>query len=167
MTEQRRATIIVSIVGALAVIAYAVWGAIHILVLNPLAAVPGSTLGGIYGAVEGAGESFSVGAVIGILAIGPVLAVVAAAVCIANRVPPIVAASGPLALLILGAPGYFTASFAPGMALADTFMISGGSHSPWNLPLYAVSAVAAIATIALAVATVSRERSAGAAAVTI
>ena len=167
MSDQRCATVTVTIVGALAVIAYAVWGALHILVVNPLAAVPDSTLGGIYAAMEAAGESFSIGAVIGILAIGPALAIAAAVVCIANRVPSIVAASGPLALLVLGAPGYFIASFAPGMALADSFMISGGSHSPGDQPLYAVSAVTAIGVIALAIAAAVRARPAGAATVTI
>jgi hypothetical protein len=167
MTEQRRTTIVVSVVGAAAVTAYAVWAAIHILVLNPLAAVPGSSLAEIRGAIADAGELFSIGMVVGILAIGPVLAIAAAWVCIANRVQPIVAVSAPIALLILGAPGYFVASFAPGMALADTFMISGGSHSPWHLPLYAVSVVAAIGAIALAIGAAARARSAPATAVTI
>lgn len=158
MTEQRRTTI-VSIVGAFVVTAYAAWAAVHILVLNPLAAVPGMNLDEIHDALAAAGESFSVGAVIAILAVGPVLAVVSAWVCIAQRVPPLVAASGPLVLLILGTPGYFVASFTPGMSIADAFMISGGSHSPADLPLYALSLLAAVAVIVLVVGAVRTSRS--------
>lgn len=158
MTSSQRGTVVVSIIGALAVTVYAAWAALHILVLNPLAAVPGRDLDEIYGAMSDAGESFGIGWVIAIIGIGVVLAIVSAWGCIANRVPPIVAASGPLALLMLGAPGYFVASFSPGMSLADTFMISGGSHSPWNLPLYAISALAAVAVIVIAVGAAIRSR---------
>lgn len=164
MTAQRRATVVISVLGAVAVTAYATWAAVHILVLNPLAAVPGSALPEIHGAMSDAGESFSVGWVIALVAIGPVLAVAAAWVCIAHRVPPIVAASGPLTLLILGAPGGFVASFTPGMALADTFGISGASHSPSNLPLYGVSLLAAIVVMVLAIGAAARARTEPAAA---
>ncbi|WP_194420725.1 hypothetical protein [Microbacterium abyssi] len=153
MTSSRRGTFLISIIGALAVAAYAVWGAVHVLVVNPLAAVPGSSLDEIYAAIAEAGQMFSMAWVLGILGIGVVLAVAAAWVCIATKAPPIVAAAGPLALLVLGAPAYFMASFGPGMALADTFMISGRSYSAGHLPLYAISALAAVAVIVLAVST--------------
>lgn len=158
MTAQRRTSTLISVIGVLAVAAYAAWSAVHILVLDPLAAVPGLDLDEIYGAMADAGETFSIAWVIGFLCFGVILAVAAAWVCIATKAPPIVAASGPLALLILGAPAYFMASFGPGMALADTFMISGGSHSPGHLPLYAISALAAVAVIVLAIGAAVRSR---------
>lgn len=145
--DAQRGTVVISTLGALAVVVYAIWAAVHILVVNPLAAVPGWELDEIYGAMADAGEDFSVAWVLGFLVFGVLLAVAAAWVCIATKAPPIVAASGPLALLVLGAPAYFIASFGPGMSLADTFGISGGSHSPGNLPLYATSALAAVAII--------------------
>lgn len=128
------------------------------LVVNPLAAVPDRSLDEVYAAIADAGQMFSLAGVLGILGTGVVLAVVAGWVCIAAQVPPIVAAFGALALLVLGAPAYFMASFAPGMALADTFMISGRSYSTGHLPLYAVSALAAAAIIALVAGTVIRAR---------
>lgn len=159
MTAQRRATLLVAILGALAVLAYATWSAVHLLVLNPLAAAPGLELDEIYGAMADAGESFSMAWVLGFLGFGVALAVAAAWVCIAMKAPPIVAASGALALLVLGAPAHFMASFGPGIALADTFMISGGNHSPSHLPLYAISALAAVAVIVVAIGSAVRSRS--------
>lgn len=159
MTAQHRGTVLIAVVGALVVTAYAVWGAVHILVVNPLAAVPGSSLDQIYTAIADAGQMFSMAWVLGILGLGAVLAIAAACVCIATKGPPIVAASGPLVLLVLGAPAYFLASFGPGMALADTFLISGRGYSPGHLPLYAISALAAVAVIVLAVGAAIRSRS--------
>lgn len=71
----------IAALGTLAVVAYAALAAVQILVLNPLAAVPGRT----------------------------------------------------------------------GMALADSFGISGGDHAPWALPLYIASALALVALVTLAV----------------
>lgn len=50
------------------------------------------------------------------------------------------------------------ASFGPGMALADTFLISGGNHSLWYLPLYAVSALAFVAVIIVTARAVASAR---------
>lgn len=158
MNEPHRATVLVSILGAVAVTLYAAWAAVQILVLNPLAAVPGSSLAEINGAMVASGEAVNLMAPLVVLGIGPALAIAAAWVCVANRVPPIVAVSGPLALLILGTPGYFVASFGPGMALADTFLISGGNHSLWYLPLYAVSALAFVAVIIVTARAVASAR---------
>ena len=52
-----------------------------------------------------------------------------------------------LVLLALGAPAYFWANFGPGMALADTFFVSGGDHSPWSAPLYVTSGLAVLARV--------------------
>lgn len=158
MTSSRRGAVLISIGGALSVAAYAVWGAVHVLVVNPLAAVPGSSLDEIYAGIADAGQMFSMAWVLGIFGTGVVLAVAAAWVCIATKTPTIVAAAGPLSLLVLGAPAYFMASFGPGMALADTFMISGRSYSAGHLPLYGISALAAVAIIVLAVGAAIRSR---------
>ncbi len=158
MTAPRRVSVVIAIVGVLAVAAYAVWGAVHMLVANPLTAVPGRSLDEIYEAIADAGQMFSLAWVLGVLGAGVLLAVAAAWVCIAAKAPPIVAAAGPLALLMLGAPAYFMASFAPGMALADTFMISGRSHSGGHLPLYAISLLAAVAIVVLAAGVAIRAR---------
>lgn len=63
-----------------------------------------------------------------------------------------------LALLMLGAVGYFVASFGAGMALADTFGISGADYSPWARPLYVVSALAAVAIVVGGAVAVARSR---------
>jgi hypothetical protein len=52
---------------------------------------------------------------------------------------------------VFAAPGHIVAAFAPGMSLADTFMISGGDHAPWGMALYLVSAAALLALIVLIV----------------
>ncbi|CAH0153767.1 hypothetical protein [Microbacterium sp. Bi121] len=160
MTTRTRTAVAASIVGVLAVTLYATWAAVHILVINPLAAVPGTGLVEIYATMSDAGQMFSIGWVFAILGLGVVLAVAVAWVCIASKSPPVVAISAQLGLLVSGAPAYFIASFGPGMSLADTYLISGGSHSPWHLPLYAISALAAVAVIAIAIVVPMRLRSA-------
>lgn len=139
-----RHTLGVSLAGLGAVAAYAALAAVQILVLNPLAAAPGLTLAEIHGAMSDAGESLGPGMVLGILGIGVVVAAGIAVSCLVNRTRPIVPAMTFLALLTGGAPAYWVASFGPGMGLADTFAISGADASPWALPLYAVSALAAV-----------------------
>ena len=49
--------------------------------------------------------------------------------------------SGAALLGMLAAAGIIN----PGMALADSFGISGGDHAPWALPLYIASALALVA----------------------
>lgn len=159
MRRLRTATLWTSIAGVAAVVAYAALAATQILVLNPLAAAPGRTLGEIRTALSGAGESLMPGAVFFILGIGVVLAVGLAVIAIVGRARPEPVAAVFLALLMLGAPGYFVASFGAGMALADTFGIGGADYSPWARPLYVVSALAAIALVAGAVALAVRRGS--------
>ena len=103
-----------------------------------------------------AGESLMPTTVLGILGAGVCLAIGTAAVCIVTRAHPVVPAMTFLALLMGGAPAYFVASFGPGMALADTFGIGGADASPWALPLFAVSALAAIAVLVGAVVSAGR-----------
>lgn len=81
------------------------------------------------------------------VAVGGVLAVL----CLRGRTGPLFTAMMYLAMLFFGAPAYFVASFGPGMALADTFGVSGGDHALGARPLYAVSLLAFIGVVVLAV----------------
>ena len=123
-TPTHRRSMAKAAVGTGLVVAYAFLAALQILVLNPLASVPGKNLGEIYAEVEAAGESMGVWVVIANLLLGPAIAITLL-VLRARRRPmqPARATAIPyLALLVLGAPAYFWASFGPGMSLADTFM---------------------------------------------
>ena len=150
MTDSRRPTFVIAVLGTLAVGLYAVWGAVQILVLNPLAAAPGMTLTEIHTALTAANERIGVIAVVAFLASGLVIAVIAATVLVSRRAAPELAAAVFLGILVLGTPAYFVASFGPGMALADTFMISGADASPWAAPLYVVSLLAQGAILGVA-----------------
>ncbi|NJI57865.1 hypothetical protein HCX50_00320 [Microbacterium oxydans] len=158
MTPLPRRTLWISIVGVLAVTAYAAVAAVQILVLNPLAAVPGRTLDEIRAEMDAAGEVLLWEPVAFILGIGVVLAVVVAIASIRGRAHPMVPVMSYLALLMLGAFGYFTASFGVGMSLADTFGISGGDYSPWARPLYAVSLFAGVALVVVPLVMLVRRR---------
>lgn len=137
-------------VGVIAVIVYAALAALQILVLNPVAAVPGSSLAAIYAEMDAAGETMPVTMPLLILGFGVAAAIVVAVLSIRSRLEPAHSALLFLLLLVLGAPGYFVASFGPGMNLADTFMIGGGDYSKWSLVLFAVSLAAAAAAVVLA-----------------
>lgn len=142
------------------VVAYSVLAMLQILVLNPLASVPGKGLGEIYAEVGAAGESMGVWVVIANLLLGPVIAVTLLLLRARRRpVQPARVATIPyLVLLTLGAPAYFWASFGPGMSLADTFMIDGYDHSPWALPLYVISGLALVALVGVLVSTLASTR---------
>lgn len=158
MEPMPRHTVWTSIAGAIAVTAYAVLAAVQILVLNPLAAAPGLSLDEIHARMTAVNEDPASGRSLVILGTGVALALGVAVVSIVRRAPAVVPAMTLLALLAFGAVGYFVASFSSGMALADTFGISGGDHSPWARPLYAVSALAAIAVIVTGVVVATRSR---------
>lgn len=143
-----KAPVVVACIGTLVVWAYAGLALAQVLILNPLAAVPGESLTQIIRDVEAAGESFGVWLVVVCLVLGPAAAVVALvrARSATGAVPVAVVYLG---LLALGALAYFWASFGPGMALADTYFIAGGDYSPWGRLLYAVSGAALVALLAL------------------
>jgi hypothetical protein len=165
MVSQRTATIAVVAAGVALVAGYAALAAVQILVLNPMAAAPGSSLAEIAVELEAAGESLGPGFVLGALGLGVVLAVVfAVPLCVVTGATPTMAAVAYLALLVFGAPGYFIASFGAGMALADTYLIDGGDYAPWGSLLYLVSALAFLALGVLLAATVVRAIRASAAA---
>ncbi|TFC73558.1 hypothetical protein E3O45_11715 [Cryobacterium sp. TMS1-20-1] len=147
---QPRRAVVAAAAGFAAVAAYAIVGALQILVWNPLAAVPGATLGQIRAEMARADESLTANWVLAWGGIGIVLATVVLLVTIVrmnSRVEPVVAAY--LVLLIFAAPGHFFAGFGPGMSLADTFLVSGADHAPWGMLLYVVSAASLLALIVL------------------
>ena len=163
-TETRlpRPAVRAAAVGFAVVMLYAIAGALQILVWNPLAAVPGATLGQIRADMALAGESLSANGVLAWAGIGLLLAGVILLVATmrrTSRVWPVVAAY--LVLLVFAAPGHFFVSFGPGMSLADTFLISGADHTPWGMVLYLVSA-AALLTLIVVIIRAARAVSAGA-----
>lgn len=156
----RTRVLVIATAGTLAVTAYAALGAVQILWLNPRAAVPGLALTEIADEVAAAGESLGTPSVIAAMSLGPLLALgVLIRAAVRTTVTPRGALLQYLGLLALGAFVYFAASFGPGMALADTFGISGADYSPWAGPLYLTSLASILALIAIAVDGVLRRRS--------
>ncbi len=159
METGRRRTLTIALAGTAIVVAYAVWAAIHILVVNPLAAMPGYTVGEIYDAMTAARQwSGPVGVYVA-LAIGPALAIATLIITIRRRDFSLASiVSVYLALIVLGAAGYFSASFDIGMGMADTFQINGGDYSPWATPLYVLSFAALVALIVFGASVLLRRR---------
>ncbi|MCA1306660.1 hypothetical protein LC082_07105 [Microbacterium esteraromaticum] len=141
----------VALAGVVAVALYAVWAAVQIFVLNPLAAAPGLTLDEVYAEMAAVGETMPVGFALGVLAVGVVIAIVIAVLGMRADLDPDVLMLLFLIVLVLGAPAYFVASFAPGMSLADTFFISGADASPWAASLYITSLLASAGIVWLVV----------------
>lgn len=148
----------VSMVGVATVGLYATWAAVQLLVFTPLAAMPGWSLAEIKRELSAHGESLGELSTLIILGVGPALALVVAAIAIRSNAHPAIPAMSFLSLLMLGAPGVFVASFSPGMALADTFMIGGGYQLPGILPLYAVGAASGILLVVGVVISAARTR---------
>ena len=153
-----RGTTPIAIGGVIAVTLYAVAAALQILVFTPLAVAPGRSLAEIHAEMDAAGESLGEASTLVILGLGVAFAVITAVTIIRSRQRPAPAAIFMLALLIGGAPAFFIASFGPGMSLADTYFVSAGITLPGVLPFYTVSALAAVATVVVALASVGRER---------
>ncbi|WP_069386496.1 hypothetical protein [Cellulosimicrobium cellulans] len=136
-------------VGLVAVLGYALVGALQTLVWNPLAAVPGATLGEIHAELAQADESLSAPLVLGWALVGTLLA---AAVLRAAwqgsvvRVLEVVVLD--LLILVAAVPSHWFASFPAGMGIADAFGTTGAQHAPWGMVLYAVSAVALLVLVA-------------------
>lgn len=149
MTDSIRRPVVVAVIGALAVTLYAVWASLQILVLNPLAVAPGRTLGEIHTEMAAMNEQIGIAGVLIFLGIGVAVAVAVAVVSVRRSASPRGTAAVFLAILILGTPAYFVASFGPGMALADAFATSGADRFPGAVPLYIVSLLATGAIIPL------------------
>ena len=149
-TPSRSAALSIAVGGFAAVLAYAAWAVAQILWWNPLAAASGRTYPQIMADLAAAGESLNVPAAVGIMAVGPAIALGLLVAAVFGWPPdPWPIAHGILALLVFGPAAYFCASFGAGMALADTYMISGADASPLALPLFAVSIAALVAWIAV------------------
>jgi len=146
-----RSAALIAVIGVLVVVAYAALAAVQILVLNPLAAAPRLSLAEIRVEMDARNESLGHGAVLAFLGFGVALATVAAIVCVVRRASARLTAAIFLGLLVLGSPAYFVASFGPGMALADTFWISGGDASPWAMGLHTTSFAALLVLVPVVV----------------
>jgi len=148
--SEHRAAVFIAAVGTALVTAYAVWGAVQILVLNPLSAAPGRDLGQIHADMAAVDESLHASATLGVLGLGIGLAFVLLLLIVVRRdATPRAAVFGYLVLLVFGAPAYFIASFGAGMGLADTYMISGADYSPWARPLYAISLLGLLSALTI------------------
>ncbi len=117
--------IVVAVVGVVVVAAYAALLAVNALVLDPLAAVPGrrwrrSTPGSMR---WGAPPPATCGACSSWRASGVALAVAAAVVGLAARLPATVIAVIHLGVLAAGGLATFQSGFFLGMDVADSFMI--------------------------------------------
>lgn len=147
----RSGTLWIAVAGVLAVTAYAVLSAVQILVLNPLAAVPGMSLAEIQAGMSEAGEEVNGVAVMVFLGTGPVLALGAAVLIVRGRMRPAAAAMMFLLIILFGAAAHFVASFGPGMAIADAFGVGGGDHTGIRVILYGVSAACGVVALALGI----------------
>ncbi len=155
--QEDRLALVVASVATMLVVAYAVLAAIQILVLNPLAAVPGKSLSRIRAELVASGESLGTPLVLLVMGLGIALAIV---ILVETARHPEISAPAValvyLALLAMGGPAHFFASFPAGMGIADTYLISGGDHSHWSTVLYAVSTLALLAIVGLGVGDIMR-----------
>ncbi|WP_144662807.1 hypothetical protein [Paenarthrobacter nicotinovorans] len=153
-SSTQRSRVIASLAGLAAIAAFALTGALQILVWNPLAAVPGASLEEIHEGLAKANESLSAPGVVLWALIGTGLGAAVVAGTATRRIPRMrTVVLLDLLILGFGAPSYFCAAFPAGMALADAFLISGGDHAPWGGLLYLVSAAALAAALTVAVMT--------------
>jgi hypothetical protein len=149
--------VLIACVGTLLVIAYAGLALVQILVLNPLAAAPGKMLDEIHADMALAGESLSTPMAIAVMSLGAGLAVLTLILLSRSRdTTPIAATLAYLLLLTLGAPAYFIAAFGAKMGLADTYLISGGDHSPWAIALYLASTLSFLGAATLGAVSITR-----------
>lgn len=84
--------------GFVAIVAYAAVAAVQILVWNPLAAVPGSTLPEITAHLSAQGEEFGAEGVVGMLLVGPLLGVVPLVLAVLGRMRALPAAAASVAM---------------------------------------------------------------------
>lgn len=129
----------------LVVVAYATVAALQILVWNPLAAVPGMTLGQIRHAMEEANEALHIAPVVIVLGLGVLLTAVLVTWMVRAGGAAVHVVLLGLALVACGGPAYFLASFNAGMSLGDSLVESGGDVAPWGGVLLQISLVAFVA----------------------
>ncbi|MCJ1708744.1 hypothetical protein [Microbacterium sp. VKM Ac-2923] len=156
--EKRFAPVMVAVTGVVAIIAYAGVALMQILVWNPEAAVPGLSADEVWREVGAANQGPPNAFVIGVLAVGPLLALVFLILFAVTDVGVWPTAASYLGLLATGMTGYFVASFGPGMGLADTYPISGGDYALGGVFLYGVSVLAMIGLLGIFVGALVRHR---------
>lgn len=157
-SETRPSTLVAALAGVVATVAYASVALLQILVWNPEAAVPGSAAADVWRAVGEANQGPPNAFVVGVIAMGPLLAVVLLVVYTVTGSGFWNTVAGYLGLLVAGLPGYFVASFGPGMGLADTYGISGGDFAPGGEVLFIVSTMSVIGLVAIFVGAAVRGR---------
>lgn len=133
---------------AAVLLAHAVISAVQVLVLNPLAAIPGRGLAEIYAGVTASGESMSVPTVFAALALPLVLGAAVLAQTARSSLSRTTSTGLLLGLVAFSAVTYWFASGGPAMALADAYLISGAPYSPWWMVPAGLS-LAALATLAI------------------
>ncbi|MEO2096495.1 MAG: hypothetical protein ABGX90_05040 [Brachybacterium sp.] len=140
-----RSSLLIGVLGTVLVLGYALFAALQVQVLNPLATVPGSSLGEIHAAVGRTSDTMGWGLMIAALLPGPLIAATAALTARRGRLSARGLLMIMLGLLALGTPIYLVASFPAGMTLADTFGVGGADHAPWARILHTISLVAVLA----------------------
>ena len=138
--------IVVTVVAVLVVAAYAALLAVVALVLDPLAAVPGTPLPDIYRHLERQGFDTRAD-VVGVLVqalIGVGLALLVAVVTLVRRTPAHFVAAWMLAVVAAGAVAVFASGFQLGMDVADGYGVGGEDHTVWSGVLYWCSLVALV-----------------------
>ncbi|WP_336632893.1 MULTISPECIES: hypothetical protein [unclassified Microbacterium] len=158
MNAPNPTAVVLAAAGTLLVAGYAAWAAFQILVLSPSAAVPGMPIEAIHAEMTSAQQWNGPLNVYLTLGVGVLLAVGVFLVVVSTGMPPTATVVAYLALLVLGAPGYFFASFGVRMGVADTFATTGADHSPWAVPLHLVSLAALVALLAVGVSSLVRGR---------
>lgn len=154
-----RARIVVAVVGVVVVAAYAALLAVNALVLDPLGAVPGRSLEQIYARVDvGNDVAQDVVGVLVVAGIGVGLALTAAVVGLASRLPTTTIAVLHLGILAAGALATFQSGFWLGMDVADSWPTDGAAHTIWSGVLYLTSLAALIAIPAVLVGAAVRTR---------
>lgn len=149
---QNGQAIFAAVLGSAALVAYSIAGAFQTLVWNPLAAVPGATLGEIHSAMTEAGESLGAPRVITWSAVGIAMAVAGMIGTLRADAPRAgQVAVTYLALLVLAAPSHMFVAFTGGMGIADAFATHGGDHAPWGALLYLASGMALVVLAGTAV----------------
>lgn len=142
--EQDRTNRLVAGTGIAVVALYAALLAVQALVFDPLAAVPGASLGAIHAELERQG--FAVGtdvaAVVGIAVVGVALASGLGSSLVVTRARPYVTAAVLLGVVALGGPMTWWSGFWLGMDVADAYGVGGGAHTAWAGVLLVTSAIA-------------------------
>lgn len=143
LDDQQRRVVPIVVLGVLVTAAYALVGALQILVWNPLAAVPGMGLQEIKAAMASANEPLVESPVYFWAVGGPVLALIAGAFSIVKFPDlPWMVFRFFLLIIMLGMPTYLFVSFGPGMSIADAFATTGEDRTPWSRILYGLSLLA-------------------------